>query len=201
MKLLPSLPHPRSPPLALAQAGEKQLFNGKDLTGWDGNPSSGPSKDGAITGKTGNEGETKIKHNTFLVWTGGTVGDFELTFKYRIEKGNSGVQYRSQGTDARRDRPDRQRLPGRLRGRQDLQRHPLRGEGPRHPRQARREDRDQGVTKTTVEAKDQGRSHRRGRQDPTKSRRRSRTRTGTNTRSSPRAITCSTSSTASRPWT
>ncbi|HYF36987.1 MAG TPA: DUF1080 domain-containing protein, partial [Prosthecobacter sp.] len=36
-----------------------------------------------------------IKHNTFLVWKAGTVSDFELTFQYRIEKGNSGVQYRS----------------------------------------------------------------------------------------------------------
>ena len=80
---------------ALAQAGEKKLFNGEDLTGWEGNPKLWSVQDGAITGKTGDEGETKIKHNTFLVWKGGTVGDFELTFKYRIEKGNSGVQYRS----------------------------------------------------------------------------------------------------------
>ena len=36
-----------------------------------------------------------IKHNTFLVWKAGKVSDFELTFRYRIEKGNSGVQYRS----------------------------------------------------------------------------------------------------------
>jgi hypothetical protein len=79
----------------LAFAGETQLFNGKDLTGWDGNPKLWSVKDGAITGVTGNEGETKIKHNTFLVWTGGKVADFELTFKYRIVAGNSGVQYRS----------------------------------------------------------------------------------------------------------
>ena len=52
-------------------------------------------QDGAITGKTSSEGDAKIKHNTFLVWKGGTVSDFELNFKYRIEKGNSGVQYRS----------------------------------------------------------------------------------------------------------
>ncbi|MEQ1850785.1 MAG: DUF1080 domain-containing protein [Chthoniobacteraceae bacterium] len=79
----------------LAFAGEKQLFNGKDLSGWDGNMKLWSVQDGAITGKTGSEGETKITHNTFLVWKGGTVSDFDLTFKYRIEKGNSGVQYRS----------------------------------------------------------------------------------------------------------
>jgi len=73
----------------------KPIFNGKDLTGWEGNLKLWSVQDGAITGKTTDEGETKLKHNTFLVWKGGTVKDFELTFKYRIEKGNSGVQYRS----------------------------------------------------------------------------------------------------------
>jgi hypothetical protein len=79
----------------LAMAGEKQLFNGKDLTGWEGNSKLWSVKDGAITGVTGNDGDTKIKHNTFLVWKDGTVGDFELTFQYKIVNGNSGVQYRS----------------------------------------------------------------------------------------------------------
>src|SRR5262245_22874662 len=78
-----------------AAAEEKNLFNGKDLSGWEGNPKLWSVQDGAITGKTGDDAETKIKHNTFLVWKGGTVGDFELTLKYRIEKGNSGIQYRS----------------------------------------------------------------------------------------------------------
>ena len=82
-------------PLAQLSAAEKQLFNGKDLNGWEGSPQLWSVQDGAITGKTADEGEAKINHNTFLVWKGGTVGDFELTFKYRIEKGNSGVQYRS----------------------------------------------------------------------------------------------------------
>jgi Domain of Unknown Function (DUF1080) len=80
---------------ASLHAEEKALFNGKDLTGWEGNPKLWSVQDGAITGKTSNEGDTKISHNTFLVWKDGTVGDFELTFQYRIEKGNSGVQYRS----------------------------------------------------------------------------------------------------------
>ncbi|RYD63702.1 MAG: DUF1080 domain-containing protein [Verrucomicrobiaceae bacterium] len=81
--------------VATLHAGEKQLFNGKDLTGWEGNPKLWSVQDGAITGKTTDDGDTKISHNTFLVWKGGKVGDFELSFNYRIEKGNSGVQYRS----------------------------------------------------------------------------------------------------------
>ncbi|HMJ88936.1 MAG TPA: DUF1080 domain-containing protein [Candidatus Acidoferrum sp.] len=82
---------------ALAQeAGFKSLFNGKDLTGWDGNPALWSVKDGAITGVTGTNAENKISHNTFLVYTNGDVDDFELRFSYKItESGNSGVQYRS----------------------------------------------------------------------------------------------------------
>ncbi len=80
-------------------ATEVSPFNGVDLTGWEGNMNLWSVQDGAITGITppdpANPAKGIIKHNTFLVWKGGTVGDFELTFQYRIEKGNSGVQYRS----------------------------------------------------------------------------------------------------------
>ena len=76
------------------------IFNGKDLTGWKGQPEFWSVKDGAITGQTTKE--TPVKENTFLIWEG-EVGDFELTFKYKIVDangkaegfGNSGVQYRS----------------------------------------------------------------------------------------------------------
>lgn len=85
--------------VSLAGAEEKEIFNGKDLAGWEGNKDLWSVKDGAITGITppdpANPAKGIIKHNTFLVWKGGTVKDFELTFQYRIEKGNSGVQYRS----------------------------------------------------------------------------------------------------------
>jgi hypothetical protein len=82
-----------------AIAGEVEVFNGKDLTGWDGNKDLWSVQDGTITGITPPDpaDPTKgiIKHNTFLIWKKGTVSDFELTFQYRIENGNSGVQYRS----------------------------------------------------------------------------------------------------------
>lgn len=81
---------------AAAFAGEKQLFNGKDLTGWDGNPALWSVQDGCITGKAVlTPPEAKLTHNTFLVLKDITPGDFELTFKYKIVGGNSGVQYRS----------------------------------------------------------------------------------------------------------
>jgi hypothetical protein len=78
-----------------AESGFKALFDGKDLSGWEGNPKLWSVENGAITGKTGSDPENKIKHNTFLVWTNGTVDDFELRFSYKIVGGNSGVQYRS----------------------------------------------------------------------------------------------------------
>lgn len=82
-----------------AFAGEKSLFNGTDLTGWEGSPELWSVKDGAITGTTTASAEDpkkgSLKHNTFLIWRGGVVKDFELTLKYRIVAGNSGIQYRS----------------------------------------------------------------------------------------------------------
>jgi len=81
---------------AADEAGFKSIFNGTDLTGWQGNPVLWSVKDGAITGQTGAEPENKISHNTFLVYTNGNVDDFELRFSYKItDRGNSGVQYRS----------------------------------------------------------------------------------------------------------
>ena len=77
----------------------KAIFNGKDLTGWEGSADLWSVEDGAITGRTKPSAEDPkkghIKHNTFLIWRESKVSDFELTFKYRIVAGNSGVQYRS----------------------------------------------------------------------------------------------------------
>ncbi len=85
---------------SFTHAGEIQLFNGKDLTGWKGQPGFWSVKDGAITGQT--TAEKPVTENTFLIWDG-EVGDFELVFKYKLLDengkgegyGNSGVQYRS----------------------------------------------------------------------------------------------------------
>src|SRR5687768_10373194 len=79
--------------LFAADAGFKNLFNGKDLAGWNGNPKFWSAKDGVIQGQTTAENPTK--GNTFLIYTNGEVADFELRFSYKIEGGNSGVQYRS----------------------------------------------------------------------------------------------------------
>lgn len=75
---------------------EKSLFDGSSLTGWAG-LDFWTVQDGAITGQTTQEKPTK--GNTFLIWKGGEVGDFELTLKFKIEGGNSGIQYRSKLVD------------------------------------------------------------------------------------------------------
>jgi hypothetical protein len=77
--------------------GFKRIFNGKDLSGWEGNPELWSVKDGAIMGQTTKE--KPIKGNTFLIWRDGTVDDFELRAKFKIIGGNSGIQYRSKEID------------------------------------------------------------------------------------------------------
>jgi len=82
-----------------APAAEFQdLFNGKDLTGWKGHKALWSVVDGTILGRTTQENPTK--GNTFLIWQGGEVSDFEFTCEVQFEGNNSGVQYRSQVVDA-----------------------------------------------------------------------------------------------------
>ncbi|MES2924150.1 MAG: DUF1080 domain-containing protein [Verrucomicrobiota bacterium] len=87
----------------LAHAAPKPLFNGKTLAGWKGNPDLWSVQDGVITGKT--TAEKPTAGNTFLIWKGGDVADFEITFKYKMTPGddkktvNSGLQFRSKIVD------------------------------------------------------------------------------------------------------
>jgi len=70
------------------------IFNGKDLTGWDGNPELWSVRDGVIHGETTEE--KKADGNTFLIWKEGKTADFELRLSFRCSAtNNSGIQYRS----------------------------------------------------------------------------------------------------------
>ena len=86
-----------------SEAGFQSMFNGTDLTGWDGNPLLWSVKDGAIVGQT--TAEHPAKSNTFLIWTNGAPSDFELRTSFRITPhndtgfANSGIQFRSQILD------------------------------------------------------------------------------------------------------
>jgi len=77
----------------LGMSDWQYIFNGKDLTGWDGDPTLWSVKDGAIHGRT--TAENPIKSNTFCVYRGQKFKDFELKLQFRLENHNSGVQYRS----------------------------------------------------------------------------------------------------------
>ena len=89
------------PLLALAQnapppapADAKPLFNGQDLTGWDGDPRLWSVKDGVIRGETTDQ--NKASGNTFLILKDTNVGDFDLRLSFRMNAANnSGIQYRS----------------------------------------------------------------------------------------------------------
>jgi len=79
---------------APAESGLKSIFNGKDLTGWDGDPKLWSVKDGAIRGET--TAENRAHGNTFIIWKDGTTKDFELRLSFRCNAANnSGIQYRS----------------------------------------------------------------------------------------------------------
>ena len=77
--------------LSLAQ--EQVLFNGKDLTGWEGNPELWSVQNGCITGVT--KDDAPLPYNQFLIWRAGTVKNFELRVVARQAGNNSGFQYRS----------------------------------------------------------------------------------------------------------
>ncbi|MCB9925651.1 MAG: DUF1080 domain-containing protein [Planctomycetaceae bacterium] len=87
--------------------GFVSIFDGKTLDGWDGDPKFWSVADGAITGQTTAENPTQ--GNTFIIWKGGEIGDFELKLEYKIVGGNSGIQYRS---FVREDGADQWRIGG-----------------------------------------------------------------------------------------
>ena len=76
---------------AEAEEGFVPLFNGKDLSGWEGDAKLWLVEDGVLVGRS-----TGIKYNDFLA-TAKSYGDFILRFQVKLveNKGNSGVQFRS----------------------------------------------------------------------------------------------------------
>lgn len=76
---------------AEAERGFQPLFNGRDLTGWEGNLDLWKVRKGMIVGDS-----SGISRNEFLATTK-SYGDFELRFEFRLleGRGNSGVQFRS----------------------------------------------------------------------------------------------------------
>lgn len=86
---------PRLMPLVTNDgSGFEQIFDGKSLAGWEGDPQYWRVENGALVGEV--TATNLLKVNSFIVWRGGTAGDFELKVEYRVsDKGNSGINYRS----------------------------------------------------------------------------------------------------------
>ena len=74
-----------------------KLFDGKSLDGWEGDPKHWRVEGGTIIGEIP-AGET-LRKNTWLVWRGGTLRDFDLRLQVKLTgaaAANSGIQFRCQ---------------------------------------------------------------------------------------------------------
>jgi Domain of Unknown Function (DUF1080) len=60
---------------------------------WDGDPKFWRVENGVIVGES--TPDKVVGPNTFLIWRGGTPGDFELKVEIKMNSTNSGIQYRS----------------------------------------------------------------------------------------------------------
>jgi hypothetical protein len=60
---------------------------------WNGDPKFWRAGNGVIVGES--TPDKVVGPNTFLIWRGGTPGDFELKVEIRMNSTNSGIQYRS----------------------------------------------------------------------------------------------------------
>ncbi len=77
-----------------SKGGFVQIFDGKTLTGWEGDPAYWRVENGNLVGEI--TPATLLKTNSFIIWRGGRPANFELTLEFKITKaGNSGINYRS----------------------------------------------------------------------------------------------------------
>jgi len=74
------------------EPGFVSIFNGQDLSGWEGREDCWRVVDGVIEGAPETGDETP---SCWLVWRDGTLKNFHLKLKFRIRSGNSGVFYRA----------------------------------------------------------------------------------------------------------
>ncbi len=88
-------------PLNDSDIGFRQIFDGKTLDGWDGDPAYWRAENGELVGEV--TASNLLQRNSFIIWRGGKPKNFELKVEYRIsELGNSGINYRSVETSGTR---------------------------------------------------------------------------------------------------
>jgi hypothetical protein len=99
----PPTPQPNTPPKPQAipadfndHEGFTQLFDGKTLTGWDGDPDVWSVADGAMVGQF-HSPEGKRNAQSYIILLNHEPADFELRLEIKMEgpTADSGIQYRS----------------------------------------------------------------------------------------------------------
>lgn len=90
--LIAYLQYPEQVPMLATTENAKDLFNGKDLSNWYGDPKLWKVENGEIVGTS-----PGIKHNEFLK-SHMAAGDFKLSLQVKLtpNKENSGIQFRSE---------------------------------------------------------------------------------------------------------
>ena len=92
-----TLPEPPSD----TDAAFRPLLEGNVLRDWDGDPAYWRLRDRCIVGET--TGASVLSDNTWMIWRGGKLRDFELKLEYRISAaGKSGVYYRTKESSERK---------------------------------------------------------------------------------------------------
>ena len=77
------------------EEGFVNIFDGKTLNNWEGDPTYWRVENGNLVGEI--TPQTLLKTNSFIIWKGGEPANFELKGEFNItEKGNSGINYRSE---------------------------------------------------------------------------------------------------------
>jgi putative membrane-bound dehydrogenase-like protein len=90
--LVAYLASPAQVPMLATADNVKDFFNGRDLSGWQGNQSLWSVENGQIVGRTGGLKENEFLRNELL------FGNFRLRVEVQLvdNKGNSGIQFRSE---------------------------------------------------------------------------------------------------------
>jgi hypothetical protein len=94
-KMLPGMPRFHDPlPYDIDEhSGYVQIFDGKTLKGWDGDPTIWRVQDEVMVGETMQD---KPRGNSYIVYTADKTKDFDLKLQMKIENGGGGgIQYRS----------------------------------------------------------------------------------------------------------
>ena len=82
-----------NPVSAEEKDGFESIFDGT-LKNWEGDPEYWKAENGTLVGEV--RADNLLKQNSFIIWRGGELADFELKLEYRVSsEGNSGINYRS----------------------------------------------------------------------------------------------------------